>query len=291
MIIVRLQGGLGNQLFQYAAALALAKHLGTSVGFDLRFLAANNIETTPRDFELGDFNIPVRPIPLVDQLAFGMLKVPFKSIFKYLAESIFSTRFFTEKSMQFDPVFFTGKSSHHYLKGYFQSERYFTSIRNDILKSLPSYPPDSMLANDIRSCNAVSLHIRRGDYASVSSIQKVHGLLPLTYYYTAINYLIHRLEDIHVYVFSDDIAWAKDNLVLPVKTTWATENQLNKSYKDMLLMSLCKHHIIANSSFSWWGAWLSTDSESIVIAPKQWFADEKYQSQSQDIIPDRWITI
>lgn len=138
----------------------------------------------------------------------------------------------------------------------------------------------------ISSINSISIHIRRGDYASSERLQVIYGLCPLNYYYTAINSISKAVKNPHFFVFSDDIGWAKQNLKIthPVKFIIG-----NKALVDLCLMSQCKHHIIANSSFSWWGAWLSTNKNKIVYAPKQWF--KKTKLIPHDLIPESWIRI
>lgn len=286
MIVVRLQGGLGNQLFQFAAALALAKRRDTSVAFDFRFLAGTKKETTPRSFELHLFNIPEGTASTIDKLAFGMINIPFISILASITQKIFSAKFYSEQSLLFDPLLFKITGKHIYLKGYFQSERYFKEVKNEILNMLPSVTR-TVISEKIKLSNSVSLHIRRGDYASVERINKVHGLLSLQYYYSAVQYMIEQLGNVHVFIFSDDVEWVKENLMLQVDFSYVNNNRDDNT--DIILMSLCKHNIIANSSFSWWGAWFNSNPKKIVIAPKRWFLDDEFQNQSHDIVPEGWI--
>jgi Glycosyl transferase family 11 len=132
------------------------------------------------------------------------------------------------------------------------------------------------------------LHIRRGDYVQNPKASAVHGTSTLDYYSEAIQLMIGEVGMPHVFIFSDDIDWVKGNLIIPSPHTFVCQNIGADSYRDMQLMSLCKHNIIANSSFSWWGAWLNPNPEKIVIAPKQWFVNA---NNTVDLLPSTWITL
>ncbi len=144
------------------------------------------------------------------------------------------------------------------------------------------------IENLIKSVNSVSLHIRRTDFKNTKS-NTTHGICSLEYYGEAVKFISNKLVDPHFFVFSDDINWAKENLNLPYKLTFISGNSGDKSYIDMQLMSVCKHNIIANSSFSWWGAWLNSNMNKIVIAPRMWFFNKELNIQTNDLIPDEWI--
>ena len=135
---------------------------------------------------------------------------------------------------------------------------------------------------------AVSLHVRRGDYVSDPKTKAILGVCSLDYYRAAIAHIAERIESPAFFVFSDDIAWAKANLEIPFPCEYVDHNQGQQSYNDMHLMSLCKHHIIANSSFSWWGAWLNPRKDKIVIAPENWFANNE---DAKDLIPPESVKL
>ena len=179
-----------------------------------------------------------------------------------------------------------------YLAGYWQSERYFQSvdeiIRADFSFKSPLNAKNTEIVHQISQVNAVSLHVRRGDYVLNPITLATHGLCSLKYYQTAIQTISKSVDQPHFFIFSDDIAWVKAHLKIPFPCCYLEHNQGAESYNDMRLMSLCQHHIIANSSFSWWGAWLNPSVNKIVIAPKQWFADDKNIS---DLLPKMWITL
>jgi Glycosyl transferase family 11 len=179
-----------------------------------------------------------------------------------------------------------------YLMGYWQSEQYFADIANiireDFTFKLPMSQQNAELAKQINQVNAVSLHIRRGDYANNPETMATYGLCSLDYYKEAIRYIVERVNAPHFFIFSDDINWVKNNLKIDYPYQYVDHNHGTESYNDMRLMSLCKHHIIANSSFSWWGAWLNRNPEKLVVAPQKWFANEL---NVDDLFPRGWITL
>ena len=180
-----------------------------------------------------------------------------------------------------------------YLEGFWHSEKYFKDIENVIRQEFTIRDePDALnkeMANKIMACEPVSIHIRRGDYVSDKKTNEFHGTCSLEYYNDAIGIITKEIKAPHFFVFSDDPVWVQDNLKLKFSTTYLVYNGAEKAYEDLRLMSLCKHHIIANSSFSWWGAWLSGNPYKIVIAPKKWFNDETIDTS--DLIPDEWFRI
>ena len=182
--------------------------------------------------------------------------------------------------------------SNVYLTGYWQSEKYFESIepiiRADFVFRQPMSERSQHIANEIAQSNAISLHVRRGDYVQNAQTLATHGVCSLEYYQAAIRHTVERVVQPRFFVFSDDIAWVKENLKISFPCQYVDHNRGTESYNDMRLMSLCQHHIIANSSFSWWGAWLNPSSDKIVIAPKRWFAK---QADVRDLFPPDWITL
>ena len=180
-----------------------------------------------------------------------------------------------------------------YVRGFWQSELYFKSIEELIRKdfTFASEPTGSNkeLAKAIATQQAVSLHIRRGDYVNIQSTNEYHGTCSIEYYQKAIEYILSNLSDPVFYIFSDDLPWVKANLDVSAPHIFAEGNDATTNFEDLRLMSLCKHHIIANSSFSWWGAWLNPSKTKIVIAPKRWMNDPEFDSK--DLIPKNWIRI
>ena len=179
-----------------------------------------------------------------------------------------------------------------YLAGYWQSEKYFADvgpqIRADFSFCAPLDGKNAELARLIACTQAVSLHVRRGDYANDPKTKSTHGLCSLHYYHAAVSRVAAAVAKPVFFIFSDDIAWVRANLSMTFEHHFVEHNQGAASHNDMRLMSLCQHHVIANSSFSWWGAWLNPSADKLVIAPNKWFAG----SQSvQDLFPEGWVLL
>lgn len=296
MILIQQNGGLGNQMFQYACGRSLAIKHQTSLILDLSFLKENisNRGTTKRTFELFDvFQINSKEASISD------LKNGKPLFYKVLNVFAFKLGF---KGIQMSKYFIENKFSYNtnikkvgedcYLSGYWQSPKYFNSIESVIRKDFTFYKQldnrNLEMVHLIEKSNAVSLHIRRTDFQNSNS-NNTHGTCTLDYYKKAAKYISTKIKEPHFFVFSDDINWAKENLKLPFQLTFISGNNGRKSYVDMQLMSVCKHNIIANSSFSWWGAWLNSNRNKIVIAPKNWFSNKTLNNQINDLIPEEWI--
>lgn len=178
-----------------------------------------------------------------------------------------------------------------YLDGYWQSEKYFFAIRSVLLREFDfKYEQDlrsKELAQQIRETESVSLHIRRGDYALDALTNQIHGLCSFDYYQKAIDYITQKIPNCHFYLFSDDHTWVSLNFKLDHPVTYVDHNDATRNYEDLRLMSFCRHNIIANSSFSWWGAWLNNNPSKMVTAPANWFNDKS--RDTRDLIPDGWV--
>ena len=179
-----------------------------------------------------------------------------------------------------------------YLMGNWQSERYFSQvaeiIRRDLSFKTPLTDRNAELMELMDKIEVVSLHVRRGDIASNLASMAIHGLCSLEYYRRAIEYVTVRVAKPEFVIFSDDMTWVRENLSIDYPCHYVDHNKGFESYNDMHLMSLCDHHIIANSSFSWWGAWLNPKGNKIVVAPQRWFLANY---DSSDIVPSSWIQI
>lgn len=295
MIIIQQNGGLGNQMFQYACGKALAFRHQTSLILDLSFLKVDVVieGTTKRSFELFDvFSINAKKARTEDlkKLKPIVYKVANVLAFKLGFNGIQMSKYFIENKFSYNSnIKIVGKDC--FLSGYWQSAKYFDSIES-LIRSEFTFckqldDKNLEIVDLIKKTNSVSLHIRRTDFQN--AISNTHGVCSLDYYEKAVKFISDKLRDPHFFVFSDDINWAKENLILPYQITFISGNNGGKSYIDMQLMSVCKHNIIANSSFSWWGAWLNSNTCKIVIAPKQWFSNEILNKQTNDLIPDEWI--
>jgi Glycosyl transferase family 11 len=293
VIVVRLQGGLGNQMFQYAAAARLARHHNTTLHLDLGWFDRQPEAVTPRQYELGCFQIDARldGIDLICAAGLGYDRRRLGALISR-ARGKLSRRFHVirEKTVAFQPDVLQAPDN-SYLIGYWQTERYFSDIEDEIRSafSLATTPDakNAETAKQIARSEAVSIHVRRGDYTS-AHVNQTHGLPSLEYYARASQYVARRTTQPRFFVFSDEPNWCRENLIIDHPTILVTNNTAETGHEDMRLMSMCKHHIIANSSFSWWGAWLNPDATKIVVAPNQWFRDP---AGVCDVYANGWIRV
>lgn len=289
MVIVYLKGGLGNQMFQYAAARSLSWRHGTTLKLDISFLEGDQAGHTSRTFELDHFCITAEKASRWEiSTMSGTGKTGLNTAVTRIFQRVADYTGYREKWFQFDPDLLTFPAN-VYLEGYWQSERYFADIREIIRKEFKVITPlkDKNLefSDEIQAVNAVSLHVRRGDYVMDEKTRAMHGVCDLAYYLRAEDRITQTLRDPYFFVFSDDPEWVSDNLKLRHPTRYISHNG-GKAHEDLRLMSLCNHHVIANSSFSWWGAWLSTAPDKLVIAPDRWFNDPSINTS--DLIPSDW---
>lgn len=295
--IVKLMGGLGNQMFQYAFVYAVAKNFNAEILLDFSWFeeVKEDPNVTTRKFELDAFNIDYRIATKEDLNA---LKCPDKrskmqkrlwKIFKIKKFRPAGHKFVQRKAYSFDKNLLEDSYYVDY-EGYFQNEKYFIENREKIIKLFsPKEELDEKnqsVLSLIKSANSISLHVRRGDYVSLDSASKFHGTCSLEYYQNAINYIVERVKNPHFFLFSDDIAWVSENLKINYPYTVISFNQ-GKGAMDLELMKHCKHNIIANSSFSWWGAWLNENPEKIVIAPEKWTLEK----QKDSLVPNEWVKL
>lgn len=294
MIIVKLMGGLGNQMFQYAAGKALALTHNTDLRFDLSWFDTITKSDTVRTYNLTCFSFPdtifASPKDLQSNKAI-FLPSRIKKLIKRLYPS-FQKNVILEKYFHYDPSLLDSPSN-AYIEGYWQSFRYFEPFSNIIREELRFQTPmdaeNQKLSESILATPSVSLHIRRGDYVTNTHANDFHGTTSLEYYDSAIKAIYKHITEPHFFIFSDDIEWTTQNLSIPFNATYINHNHGNMAFEDMRLMSLCKHNIIANSTFSWWGAWLNTNPNKIVIAPKTWFQDNTINTN--DLIPGSWLRV
>ncbi len=262
MIIVKLIGGLGNQCFQYAVGRHLAELRKTELKLDISEFENYKLH----NYALGKFNI-------IENFA--------------LPEEIKVAKYIKERHFHFDPQVFDVPDE-AYLNGYWQSEKYFKDISEIIRKELtvkePLLDKNKEVFKEIDSCISVSLHIRRTDYLN----SNIHVPCGLEYYMNAVKFFLDIEEKTHFFVFTDDKEWVRKNFKLNCQFTIVEHNDSDKNYEDLRLMTFCKHNIIANSTFSWWGAWLNTNPDKRVLAPSKWFNDKAY-SNSKDVIPSAWL--
>lgn len=294
MIAVRLMGGLGNQMFQYAVARRLSFTNKTALSLDHIFFDNIAESDTPREYELDCFNIQSKTLvpsrrPQESPEANYSGK---RGRLQYIKDSLAGKawRIYREPHHQFDPNVLTLPNS-SYLIGYWQSEKYFSDIREQLLKdfSFKTEPKGKniQLLKDIQNSESISIHVRRGDYVSNKNASKFHGTKDESYYDEALKRVLKTVKNPKLFVFSDDPEWCKKNLKFKQETVYVEEN--SKGFEDMRLMMNCKHNIIANSSFSWWAAWLNQNPDKIVVAPKKWFNDPSVDTR--DVVPKTWVRI
>ncbi len=289
MIGVRLEGGLGNQLFQYAAARSLAIRHATEVTIDLSALSVKKKSLTAREYELGAFNCMIKSTQSTS-FYFSALAKHARLLFNLL--SPWSA--FVEQGEQFNTCFSTAPDN-SYLIGFWQSYRYFEGIeevlRHDFTPKNPLSSKSIAIQKMIdRSSPAIAVHVRRGDYVSLPSAINYHGALSLDYYHEGIEIMEKHFPNTTYFVFSDDIDWCKKNLGLGERAIHVDHNGSVNAWQDLVLMSACHHHIIANSSFSWWGAWLGGQNrefnKQLIIYPKNWFKGRAVNTE--DRFPLNW---
>ena len=288
-ITIRLIGGLGNQMFQYAAARALALRRGAQLRLDLSGYETYGL----RRYELGAYRVDASITP-ADAIAAASTPLTIRRRIGRLWQKPppQPVNHYREPHFAFDPKL-AEQPLPLYMDGYWQSERYFSDVRdvvrNDLTPIEPLEPANAEIAARIDATNAVSLHVRRGDYVTDAQTSAYHGVCSLDYYRAAIGYVRSRVPNAHMFVFSDDPRWTRSNLKTDLPTTYVTANPADRGYRDMQLMSRCKHHIIANSSFSWWGAWLNPSPDKTVVAPARWFAGAN--SDTSDLLPSEWVRL
>ncbi len=288
MIIIRITGGLGNQMFQYAVAKSLAKKNDDIFKLDISFYP----KQTLRKYELNLFNIEEN-IATKDEIIrlAGNENFWFKIKRKLGLNPKRPNSYYAEKEIAvFDKELFN-KQSDIYLDGYWQNENYFKDIRNEILKDFTLKQDISKEAKEylkqIQNSNSVSLHVRRGDYVQNSNTNKIHGVCDLNYYKRAIKYILEKMDNPMFFIFSDDIKWCKENFDFLENKIFVDKTK--SAIEDLELMKNCKHNIIANSTFSWWGAWLNENNEKIVIGPKQWFVKKEWKNLN--LVCEGWIKV
>lgn len=289
MIIVSMAGGLGNQFFQYAFARNLAHIHNTVLKLDISGFGANS----ERQYALTPFNVQenfataqeVKSLTDPKQIAIGKWIHGLLHNHPQRAKSHIRV-----KSSHFDPQLLK-LPDNIYLDGYFQSEKYFINIadiiRNEFKVKNEINGKNKDIAELMTNSQSINICVRRGDFVTNVKVNQKHGVCGLDYYYNCIEQIILKVKSPHFFVFSDDINWCKDNIKVKYPICFV-DHQQEKPYENLRLMSFCRHHIISNSTFPWWGAWLAAYEGKIVFVPKKWFAKDM---NTEGMIPDSWIKI
>lgn len=294
-MIVSLYGGLGNQLFQYAVGRSISVRFNAPLVLDLTWFdeVLHQSSMTVRKYALAPFDLPVQlRSSITTPNKFSRIQSIMSSFISRRLGIHFGEKRFTESSFRFD------KEVLHlrppvWLSGYWQSHYYFDDatelIKNDLISAQKLSKNSDEILKKICSLDAICVHVRRGDYVTNKNASLFHGLCTPEYYLKGVKLVAQGLKRPHGFVFSDDPEWVKANLDIGLDFTVVDVNGSDEAHQDMWLMSACKHFVIANSSLSWWGAWLGNDAEKRVIYPSRWFADRTINTS--DLCPDEWISL
>jgi hypothetical protein len=297
-VIISLSGGLGNQLFQYAMGRALSLRNGLPLVLDLTwFDYVKNLDSsvaTLRKYALEPFelNVITQSSSLLKPKIPKFLRSIVSRLQRYIPHIQKNQKVYTERGFAFDEGAYSLQKPVR-LDGYWQSPRYFEDcadlIRSELGKPRSVSAATKEMLERIRGVDAICLHIRRGDYISNKSAASMHGLCGLEYYLTGLEQVCDGLVNPHCFIFSDDPIWVKENMQLAVPMTIVDINGPDAAHEDLWLMSACKRFVIANSSLSWWGAWLSEHMDKVIVAPSQWFLTDGINTD--DLIPKDWVRI
>jgi hypothetical protein len=291
MIKVILSGGFGNQIFQYAAGRALAIRHSTNLVLNLSLLNESNSSVTPRRYELDNLNVfcsveSTPPFPI-----WRLIKK-----FAWLLGSLNPWKIYQEDGNDYDPRLLQqpdGVTLIGYWQSYIYSSDISTQLKFELQPRNPLSEESIKVLDSINSSTSIAIHVRRGDYATNKKALSYHGLLPLNYYRDSVAYVLSKFPEATFFIFSDDQDWCKKNLNLQ-NEYFVEHNKSENPWEDLVLMSKCKHHIIANSSFSWWAAWIADNNQKnmnhLVVAPKHWFIKSN-EINNVDRFPPHWITL
>jgi len=283
-------GGLGNQMFQYAFGRYLSLKNKTDLKFDISWFSKSNYA---RNYMLYIFNIDEKFAgdSEINRMKYKTENYFIINLLKKLKKDniLYKKTYNNEKKFNFSSKLTKIMINDGYFDGYWQSGKYFSDIKEIIKKDFAiKIQPDKKIIkilNTIKRENSVSIHVRRGDYIINPGTNAYHGVCSLEYYKKAVRIIKEKLKNPIFYLFSDDAEWIKNEFKLDIKYKIPG---CNYDYDDFRLMQSCKHHITANSSFSWWSAWLSEYKNKIIICPSKWFNES---IDTADLIPENWIQI
>ncbi|MDA1332552.1 MAG: alpha-1,2-fucosyltransferase [Proteobacteria bacterium] len=292
MVISQLLGGLGNQMFQYAAGRALSMTLGCPLLLDLSGFKDYSLHNGFEIDRVMRLSVCIaKPDQLRELLGWRSGNLTRKLLRRLPFRRVCGRHLVVEPHFNYWTGFNKIIDS-SYLVGYWQSEKYFKdfelSIRSDFEFKKALTGENLKISSLMKDYNSVSLHVRRGDYVTHAATAKILNLCSLDYYQEAIDHIAAKVTSPRFFVFSDDPQWTRNNLKIAFPTQYIDRNFGSQNYIDMQLMGQCKHHIIANSSFSWWGAWLNTNPNKLVVAPRNWFGNGINDS---DLIPREWVRL
>ena len=284
-VVVGLSGGLGNQIFQYAAGRSLSFRLGVPLVLDLSWFGGQK----ERQFSLSFFSIKAElktQYPWLSPRSRALVS----RLLRRWSRRILGLPVWREPHFHYSENF-AKLLEPVYLEGYWQSERYFLEaselLREDfaLVEELPANC--EVMLQDIQIHDSICVHVRRGDYLSNPVAAQTHGTVPIEYYKNGVSEICACLNNPKCYVFSDDPEWARKNLFFNCPMAVVEINGTADAHLDLMLMASCNHFVIANSSLSWWGAWLGRFHQKQVISPKQWFLSP--EKDTRDLLPDSWL--
>lgn len=300
MIISKLNGGIGNQLFQYAIGKSLAVQKKTILKLDVSYFSWDVNSELQRKFLLNKYNIDceIASRDEIEKILYA------KNIHRFISRKIMANKIpyykenlVIEKDMYYDEnIFKTRKNV--ILEGYWPNERYFANVKEVLHKELRLKEENisTSFKNSFRkitSTESVSVHVRRSDYINTNNGSfDIFGVCDKKYYEKAVSYIKDNIKTPILYIFTDDIDWVKNSFHFDADSVIVSNNNL-MDFEELQLMSYCKHNIIANSTFGWWGAWLNENAGKIIIAPEKWYNDKNYQLfyEKSDFVPLSWIRI
>lgn len=294
MVIINLKGGLGNQLFQYSAAFAVAKSRNQKLAFDTHSFQHDKCG---RKYALTPFRVDGTFYSKKEVESFLNLSF-FNRLINYFRPKK-SKHYLSLGHLESDFCILNTKPRNQYLNGYFANPQYFERIRSEILINITlkkEYETDlfKQILEWIRTNKFISVHIRRSDYISDQVANQLFETLSMEYYFSSIDYFKKNVETPNKFLFfSDDLDWVKNEFKHLEDAHFIDEKKLYKDYYDIMFMAACEHNIIANSTFSWWGAWLNKNPHKVVIAPRKWYKNAAYQQfyEKTNFVPKSWIKL
>lgn len=292
MVYVRLKAGMGNQMFQYAFGRLMAHKLGTKVKIDLSLLLdrARGKDYVYRNYDLTIFEVP-NDFVIAPKILKTLYRTKSSKVCKMVRNQIARGKnYIKEPHFEVSEEILNNPKDNTIYEGWWQSEQYFQSIEEEIRQVFsfknPILEKSKTLVNEIESTQAICLNVRRTDFVSTSNLNVTNK----DYFVQAAEKMASMVEQPHFFIFSDDVEWCAENLNLNYPTTLVSHEHKGEKFGNyMQLMKACKHFIIPNSSFAWWAVWLNQHKNKIVIAPKNWFNDNQYDTS--DLVPKTWIRL
>ncbi|MEO0732773.1 MAG: alpha-1,2-fucosyltransferase [Bacteroidota bacterium] len=290
MVIIRLKGGMGNQLFQYALGRQLAHQLGIELRLEVTNLLYRNKgkDFVYRDYDLGVFNVREAFLlrPELIRPVMNLRLRPLAQLMRKIGARNYPV--VTEAYFHYDPSILTEAQENVIYEGWFQSPKYFVGVEDQIREeftfSRPVLPESRALLGRIQASNAVCLNVRRTDFLTTDVLNATNR----AYFLRAADLLGRQLSEPRFFVFSDDVAWCRENITLDYPTEFVDHAHKGWKFGNYLrLMQACRHFIIPNSSFAWWAAWLNTGADKVVVAPENWFTDPTINTS--DLVPETWL--